>query len=104
MRSPECHPEKPHVARGLCKRCYDRASREGRLNEYPLESEFEPDEIAVDRAVEWAIHTYKNTTKKERNAGRADRPRLTRVEKVEALRRAERFIPRTVAARLLSVQ
>ena len=62
------------------------------------------EEDAVDRAVEWAVHAYNTTTKKERNAGLVNRPRLTRVEKVEALRRAERFIPRTVAARLLSAQ
>jgi len=24
-RTPECHPERKHLARGLCKQCYDRA-------------------------------------------------------------------------------
>jgi hypothetical protein len=26
-RIPECHPDQPHLAKGLCKKCYDTAYR-----------------------------------------------------------------------------
>jgi hypothetical protein len=35
MSAPDCHPDREHIARGLCKRCYMHAMREGTLDQYP---------------------------------------------------------------------
>lgn len=107
MRPATCHPDRPHKSRGLCKRCYNRACEDGRLDSYPLriDTSMEVDEVVVDRAVEWAIRTYNTTTNQQRKSKLpSDRPRLTRGEKIEAMRKAERSIPRSVAACLLGAR
>lgn len=101
-----CAKDKPHYARGICGACYQWLvdnHRDG-LADYPLTRNaptLDVDDVQVDRAVDWLI-AYA-AVPANRPALKGTRPRLTRGERIEVLRRTRHNVPTWIAIAALGI-
>lgn len=101
---PDCGLERLHYARGLCAKCYCRAKKARRLDDYPSlrDTSMDVDHVQVDRVVDWLV-AYSNTAPAARPDLRRSRPALTRGERLEVLRRTRHTVPPWVAVEALGI-
>lgn len=102
-----CGERKSHYARSLCGACYQAVRKAGDLVDFEVERDFslDVDEVVVDRAVAWLLCYHRTVPTAERYDKRhfVDRPRMSRGERIEVLRRTRHAVPRWVAVRGLGI-
>lgn len=99
----ECDRSKTFYARGLCSKCYRQLKQQGRLDEYPVVDHEDVDEVVVDRAVSWLLGLAGLPWRDRRRMQQTTRPRLTRAERVEVLKRTRYDVSPAVALEALGV-
>lgn len=104
-----CGQDKEHSARGLCHACcrYLRYHCPDELADYPATKDHSMvvDDVQVERAAQWLVAFHRTVPRADRyNREHLDaRPRLSRGEKIEVLRRTRHDVPPWIAINALGI-